>query len=134
FRRHVPRGQARAAGGEHHVHLTRVRPAGELAGDAIGLVGHDAAYHDLVSVVSGPGDDRVPGRVGSLAERPEVADGQNPDPHDLHRPPPPISWSFSPRTAAPPLAPPPACRARRWRTLRPAWPGQAADTSSRWRS
>src|SRR5438874_8665635 len=90
FRRHVARGEARSSGREDDVDLTRVRPARELAGNAIGLVGHHASYDHLVPVISGPRDDRVTGRVGALAQRTKVTDGQNPDPHQ----PPPFSTVY----------------------------------------
>src|SRR5688572_11306597 len=70
----VARGEAGAAGREHHVHFARVGPARELARDPVGLVGHDTAHHDLVAPLGGPVEDGVARRVGALAYGSEIVE------------------------------------------------------------
>src|SRR3954468_7018095 len=77
FGSHVALGEPGAAGREHDVHLIRVGPPDELAGDAVGLVGDDAAYDDFIATLAGPFENGVTGRIGSLAYGTQVGDSQD---------------------------------------------------------
>src|SRR6266576_2649711 len=68
----IARRESRPARREHDVDLVRIGPARQLARNAIGLVGHNAAHHDLVAALARPGENRVAGRVGTLADNAQI--------------------------------------------------------------
>src|SRR6267378_1746056 len=83
FRRHVTLGEAGAAGREHDIDFAGVRPAHELARDAVRLIRHHAAHHHLVAVFRRPIQDRLARPVGALAYCAQIRNRENPDSHFL---------------------------------------------------
>src|SRR5437773_2529333 len=81
--RHVARGEPGPARRQDDVHLARVRPARQLPSDPIGLIGHHAPHHHLVTALPRPRDNRVPRGVGPLPHGAQIGHRQYPDTHSL---------------------------------------------------